>query len=53
MKADGAVQMESHHDCDQMSEDFAQCVLYDGNTEQSRPHGVEFAVCPRSRMQRR
>lgn len=44
MKADGAVQMESHHYCDQVNEDFAQCVLYDGNTEQSRLHGVEFIV---------
>jgi hypothetical protein len=44
MKDDPKVQMESHHYCDQVNEDFAQCVLYDGNTEASRLHGVEFII---------
>lgn len=43
-KADPAMQMESHHYCDQVNEDFAQCVLYDGNTENARLHGVEYII---------
>lgn len=43
-KAEPHVQMESHHYCDQVNEDFAQCVLYDGNTEEARLHGVEFII---------
>jgi hypothetical protein len=38
------LQMESHHYCDQVNEDFAQCVLYDGNTPDARLHGVEYIV---------
>jgi hypothetical protein len=34
-KADPQMQMESHHYCDQVNEDFAQCALYDGNTAQA------------------
>jgi hypothetical protein len=43
-KADPAMQMESHHYCDQVNEDFAQCVLYDGNTDAARLHGVEYII---------
>jgi hypothetical protein len=43
-KADPQMQMESHHYCDQVNEDFAQCVLYDGNTENARLHGVEYII---------
>lgn len=43
-KADPHMQMESHHYCDQVNEDFAQCVLYDGNTAESRLHGVEYII---------
>ena len=43
-KADPQMQMESHHYCDQVNEDFAQCVLYDGNTEDARLHGVEYII---------
>jgi hypothetical protein len=38
------MQMESHHYCDQVNEDFAQCVLYDGNTAEARLHGVEYII---------
>ena len=31
-KENPTMQMEAHHYCNQMSEDFAQCVLFDGNT---------------------
>jgi hypothetical protein len=43
-KSDPQVQMESHHYCDQVNEDLAQCVLYDGNTEDARLHGVEYII---------
>ncbi len=43
-KHDAAMQMESHHYCDQVNEDFAQCVLYDGNTADARLHGVEYII---------
>lgn len=43
-KDDPSVQMESHHFCDQVNEDFMQCVLYDGNTAEARLHGLEFII---------
>jgi hypothetical protein len=43
-KADPQMQMESHHYCDQVNEEFAQCVLYDGNTENARLQGVEYII---------
>ena len=43
-RSDPNMQMESHHYCDQVNEDFAQCALYDGNTADSRLHGVEYIV---------
>jgi hypothetical protein len=43
-KADPQMQMESHHYCDQVNEDFAQCALYDGNTADARLHGVEYII---------
>lgn len=35
MKDKPEMQMEAHHFCHQMNDDFAQCVLFDGNTRQS------------------
>ena len=35
-KHDAAMQMEAHHYCNQANEDFAQCVLFDGNTDLRR-----------------
>jgi hypothetical protein len=43
-KGDPSMQMESHHYCNQVTEDFAQCVLFDGNTADARLHGVEFII---------
>lgn len=43
-KADPAMQMESHHYCNQVNQDFAQCVLYDGNGENARLHGIEYII---------
>ena len=43
-KDDPQMQMESHHYCNQVNEDFAQCVLFDGNTADARLHGVEYII---------
>lgn len=37
-------QMEAHHLCEQVNEDFAQCVLFDGNTEDANLNGVEYII---------
>jgi hypothetical protein len=46
-KDDAKMQMESHHYCDQINEEFAQCVLYDGNTAHARIHGLEYIISER------
>ena len=43
-KDDPTMQMEAHHYCNQVNQDFAQCVLYDGNTAAARLMGVEYIV---------
>ncbi|CCJ72437.1 Putative outer membrane or secreted lipoprotein [Cronobacter condimenti 1330] len=37
-------QMEAHHYCHQVNEDFAQCVLFDGNTKDANMNGVEYII---------
>lgn len=37
-------QMEAHHFCHQRNEDFAQCVLFDGNTKDANMNGVEYII---------
>lgn len=37
-------QMEAHHFCHQVNEDFAQCVLFDGNTRQANLIGIEYII---------
>ena len=37
-------QMEAHHYCHQKNEDFAQCVLFDGNTKAANMHGLEYII---------
>ena len=44
MKDDPSQQMESHHYCNQVNEDFAQCVLFDGNTADANLHGIEYII---------
>lgn len=44
MKQDPAHQMEAHHYCRQMNEDFAQCALFDGNTKDAKLNGIEYIV---------
>lgn len=44
MKDQPEHQMESHHFCRQVNEDFAQCALFDGNTAQANLTGIEFII---------
>ena len=44
MKGDPAHQMEAHHFCNQVNEDFAQCVLFDGNTKDANLDGIEYII---------
>lgn len=37
-------QMEAHHFCRQVNEEFAQCALFDGNTKDANLNGVEYAI---------
>ena len=43
-KDDPTMQMEAHHYCNQANEDFAQCVLFDGNTAEARLMGIEYII---------
>lgn len=47
MKDDPQHQMEAHHFCHQVNEDFAQCSLFDGNTTEANLTGVEYIVSER------
>jgi hypothetical protein len=46
-KDDPSMVMESNHYCNQVNEDFAQCVLFEGNTAESRLNGVEYIISTR------
>ncbi|MDO9271047.1 MAG: OBAP family protein [Methylobacter sp.] len=43
-KEDPNHQMEAHHFCHQVNEDFAQCALFDGNTRQANLIGIEYII---------
>ncbi|SFE61206.1 OBAP family protein [Nitrosomonas sp. Nm166] len=43
-KEDPSHQMEAHHFCNQVNEDFAQCVIFDGNTQGANLIGVEYII---------
>lgn len=47
MKEDPSHQMEAHHFCRQVNEDFAQCALYDGNTASANLNGIEYIISER------
>ena len=47
MSDDPSIQMEAHHYCHQMNEDFAQCILFDGNTADAKLNGIEYIVSER------
>lgn len=44
MKAHPEMQMEAHHYCHQMNQDFAQCVLFDSNSKTANMNGVEYII---------
>jgi hypothetical protein len=44
MKNDPAHQMDAHHFCQQMNEDFAQCALFDGDGDKARLTGIEYII---------
>lgn len=44
MKDQPGLQMEAHHYCHQVNEDFAQCILFDGNTAHANMNGVEYII---------
>lgn len=44
MKDDPNIQMEAHHYCNQVNEDFAQCVLFDGNAKDAHLNGIEYII---------
>lgn len=37
-------QMEAHHFCRQVNEDFAQCTLFDGNSPEANLTGIEYII---------
>ena len=44
LKEHPELQLEAHHYCHQMNEDFAQCVLFDGNTDKANMNGIEYII---------
>lgn len=44
MKKHPELQIEAHHYCHQMNEDFAQCVLFDSNTKDANMNGIEYII---------
>lgn len=44
MKDQPDMQMESHHYCHQVNEDFAQCTLFDSSERNARLHGIEYII---------
>lgn len=44
MKDHPEMQLEAHHYCHQMNHDFAQCILFDGNTKDASMNGVEYII---------
>ena len=41
---DPSMQMEAHHYCKQVNQDFLQCVLFDGNTAEANLVGIEYII---------
>jgi hypothetical protein len=44
MKNNPGHQMEAHHFCRQVNQDFAQCALFDGNTRNANLTGIEYII---------
>jgi hypothetical protein len=47
MKEHPEHQVEAHHFCHQVNEDFAQCALFDGNTRTANLNGIEYIISER------
>lgn len=47
MKEHPAMQMEAHHYCQQVNEDFAQCILFDRGGSDARLNGIEYIISAR------
>ena len=43
-KGDPEMQMEAHHFCKVVNDDFLQCVIFDGNTKDANLIGIEYIV---------
>lgn len=48
MKDDPSRQVEAHHFCNQVNEEFAQCILFDGNTRDANMNGIEYIISEQS-----
>jgi len=46
-KAEPGHQMEAHHYCRQVNEEFAQCALFDGNGRDANLNGIEYIISAR------
>jgi hypothetical protein len=46
-KHEPGMQMEAHHFCRQVNQDFLQCILFDGNTKDANLIGIEYIVSER------
>jgi hypothetical protein len=44
IKANPANQLEAHHFCRQVNEDFAQCALFDANSRNANLNGIEYII---------
>ena len=44
MKEEPNSQMEAHHFCRQVNEDFTQCALFDANTADANLNGIEYII---------
>jgi Protein of unknown function (DUF1264) len=44
MKDDPRTQVEAHHYCKQVNEDFAQCALFDGSGADANLNGIEYII---------
>src|SRR3954471_20598919 len=51
MKNDPSHQVEAHHFCHQVNQDFAQCALFDGNTAEANLNGIEYIISEKLYLQ--
>ena len=44
MKEHPSHQMEAHHFCKEVNEEFSQCALFDGNSKEANLNGIEYII---------